>query len=305
MGQEQSADTPASAPHIPAGPSSDRGVTLVRGTGTGIQTNTVSSEADQLLAKSASLPLPQPLLPPPAVEDNITSALQGAKMMQELRTLFDGMMLNVDETSSSLQDVIGLSSSSPSSSHPDRQIEIARSGLQDGSVDKTKENENQSSSNGVLLEHDGKPMTSPSADEKSNSDKDQNQFEHEAWDRIGINASTLDKVVSDCTGGERMTSLVRKQTQLLQKIREIEQLASQLKSVVEKSKEQARQTTKAIDILDRLSLTISDLSDSLDNVTATANILGAAHFADNDEMCSFKQYLNHNPPKYSESTDAL
>jgi hypothetical protein len=49
-----------------------------------------------------------------------------------------------------------------------------------------------------------------------------------------------------------------------------------------------------------LRMAAADVQDGLEAGVATANILGASHFAADDELRSFKDYLRHHPPDYAD-----
>lgn len=265
MGQEQSANTPPEAADgFSRGP---RGIQLVEGSGSALQKEARNNEAATLLRESASLPLPQPLLPRSEIQDSVASALQATKMMHELRTLLGGLL-----------DEIPLPF--PNDDANDSAAKLKGKSDTESSGDATDPLEPLSSLAGVNREVESR-----------------NQVEREAWSQIGIDPHALDKMITDCTGGTRMSKLVDRQTVLLQKINQIGRLASRLKSAVDIIADQARKTTKAMEILDRLSMSITDLHDSLEQAVATANILGAAHFAEDEEMSSFKSFLKHNPPQ--------
>lgn len=249
MGQEQSSGGTSSTT---AG-AQDDGVRLVEGSGSALQQQTEKTEADMLLQQSSALAIPQPLLPPPPVEDNISSALQGAQMMHEIRTLLGGLLV-------SEQDAPSLVSSS--------------------------------------LHSNASTNSNAPAGKSANSEPDTTatQSEQDTWARFGIDAETLDKVIADCTGGERMRQFVGRQNEILQKMKQIAELAARLKAAVDLKTEQARRTSRAIEKLDRVSMSITEMQETLEEVVATANILGAAHFADDPEMSSFKTFLQRNPP---------
>lgn len=259
MGQEQS--TEKSSPPSVAG---DDGVRFVEGSGSNLRPQATESEADNLLKKSESLVLPQPLLPPPPVEDNISSALQGAQMIHELRILLDSL----------LQPATGASDSNKGG-----KTEKVNT---DGTTNMT------SKTPATLDRHEAESSTKVEVDLST----------QDAWSRFGIDANTLDKVIADCTGGDRMAQFVDKQSNLLEKMKHIAELATRLKLAVDLQTEQARKTSKTIEKLDRLSLSITDVQDTLEQVVATANILGAANFADDPEMHSFKAFLKHHPLEY-------
>lgn len=261
MGQEQSTSraSPSGQPRARSGVAD--GVTLVEGSGSGLRSQTTTSEANKLLQQSSSLALPQPLLPPPPVEDNISSALQGAQMMHELRTLLDGLLLSESEQASTSETLKNTNSSEEPQSQS--QAQIQQSTARDSQAKAAK----------------GRAASS----------------EQDAWSQFGIDAHVVEQVIADCTGGERMCDLVTRQKHLLEKVRQMAGLAMRLKAAVDMKNDQARKTSKAIEKLDRLSMSISDVQDTLEQVVATANILGAAHFGDDEEMRSFKTFLKHHP----------
>lgn len=309
MGQDQSTSI-ASTPSTASTPSPTRaqgasalvsatavghdGIHLVQGSGTALHRNETSIEADEILARSNKLPIPQPLLPRPDVDDTITSGLQGTKMIQELKTLFDGFAVTVDETSTSLSNqLVRISSSTPlplidqlASSFTTSASTTASASASESTANAT----DNSNCKDTYLDQEAKA-------EAEESERKKKEKDTQVLKLIGIDPMIIQNVLNGCTGGERMSKLIEQQKIIVRRISEMSTLATRLKSAAQLNTEQARQTTRAIEILDRLSLSISDLSDSLEQVVATSNILGAAHFAEDDEMCSFKNYLKHKPPQ--------
>lgn len=237
MGQEQSSAQTTPISHHVSPP--DSGVVLVQGSGSAVgtsSTSTLSSRCDELLQKSSQLALPQPLLPSSSVDDNITSALQGTKMIHELRTLLDGF-----STTYTLTNILhGLSSSSPA------------------------------------------PPSSSTPSSTSSTT---------------VHGRRMDELIRECTGGEAMDEFVARQVQLIERIVKLNGTALRIKTDVDANREQARQIVKVVEQLERLSLTLADIHDQLEQVVANSNTVGAAHFADDDQMSSFSNYLRHNPPE--------
>lgn len=234
-----------------------------------------SAEAKQLLEKSKRLPLPQPLLPAQP-EDSLTAALHGAQMIQEIRTLFGNLLATAEQAKPSFLGIIDSSDDHEQKIQPPRpQSAQASSSTQTlpGGGDDDRESNTQTAQS---------PTTATSTT---------------ARDPISLHADAIEKVIAECTGGKRMNKVVDAQKHLIAHIHQVAELATRLETAVALNVESAKNTTRAMEKLDRLSMSVADVHDSLENIVATANILGASHFADNEEMRSFKDFLKHNPPK--------
>lgn len=262
MGQEQSTNAPIDA--TGTRDRANRGIQVVEGSGTAVSDETQGNEVGQLLEQSSTTPVPQPLLPPSTIEDTVTSALQGAKMMHELKSLLGGFLLSPDEGPPIIPGGPASEGRNRTTDEPEHEKREERNGSQ--SV-----------------------ISSTAMDKRREEEQD-------AWAQVGVDALALDKIISGCTGGERMSNLVARQAGILEKIKLIGTMTARLKSAIDKNAEQARKTTKAMEVLDRLSMSVSDLHESLEQAVATANILGVAHFAEVNDMCSFKAFLKQNPP---------
>lgn len=288
MGQEQSATTgentardrqepnePVSdeAPDTHGGfqPGTDSGVEIVEVTGGAYRHEDGDiSAAKGLLGQSAELPLPQLLIPPNS-EENLSAALHGTQMMHEIRSLLSNLLINTDSFPSSTS----LSATQDSDSlgiNRNRSVQPSQSRLPQEPA-----NSRSLVSSGQVVER------SPLSETRSPTT---------------MRADVIDKVINECTGGAHMKKIVDTQKRLLSQIRHVADLVSRLESSVATNIDSAKKASKATDKLDRLSMSISDVLDSLENVVATANILGASHFSHDEEMCSFKNFLKCNPPKY-------
>lgn len=258
------------------------GVQLVQGSGQAVRPRvTAQNELDGLLEKSKALPLPQPLLPPPPVKDDMSSALQGAQMMHELRTVLGGLLLGMEDNYAS--SVI------PESATPS---------TNDGDAIKAEKEEGQGNSNGVEAIVGNLERRPASINEFSESSPTNIRAEQEKWGRLGIDFEALNAVIEQCTGGKNLTVTLARQEELQKQIILVREQSVRLRDAMDANSEQAKRTTMALERLDRIHVSLSGVQDSLESAVATANILGASHFAHDDEMCSFKSFLKHNPPRF-------
>lgn len=256
----------------------------MQGSGSAVEKRPANqSQVDELLVKASQLPLPQQLLPPPPVRDDMASALQGAQVMHDLRTALGGILLTIEENAVT----------KPEEEKPN-----------DAGTRSDESSDNQA----MTTADDGKQMedivgdlerNATSIDDFSVQTQKDAHTEQQRWARLGIDFEALNAVIEQCTGGKQLTHVLDKQTMLLQLIEQVEQKSIRLKLALDKNGEQARRTTRALEKLDRIHVALSDVQDTLESAVATANILGASHFAHDDEMCSFKNFLKHNPPNFS------
>lgn len=277
MGQEQSSEQGGGLA-IPEG----EGIHFVAGTG---NTESTRGEAEKLLDQSRSLPIPQPLLRPPPRED-VSSALQGAQMMYELRS-------RIGELISTAEEKGFLPSSGekePSSSAGSAELTASprtEEPTQENSdkVDKIigREGQKQSSVDEFVLHSE--------ADIRAEQDK---------WARLGLDYEAVKSMVDACTSGKEVKELLHNQKELMALIVTVYEKSVRLKEAMDANNRQARKTTNAIESLDKINVALSEVQENLESAVATANILGASHFAHDDEMCSFKNYLKHHPPRAPE-----
>lgn len=283
-GDQESHAEPGNGKRIPNNPgpdidssASDPGVRVVQRIEEACRSeDSGSAEAKQLLEKSKQLPLPQPLLPAQP-EDSLTAALHGAQMIQEIRTLFGNLLATAEQAKPSFLGIIDSSGDREQKNQPPQpQTAQASSSTQTlpsgGDDDRVSDTQTTQPATAIA--------TAPTA-----------------RDSMFLHAEAIEKVITECTGGKRMNKVVDAQKRLITHIRQISELATRLETAVALNVESAKNTTRAMEKLDRLSMSVADVHDSLENIVATANILGASHFADNEEMRSFKDFLKHNPPK--------
>ncbi|CDF33772.1 unnamed protein product [Chondrus crispus] len=289
MGQEQS----IGGGNVPAS-SKDAGVHRVEGTGQSATSSQPTTKLDQVVAKSSSLNLPQQILPPPRVKDEMPSALQGTLVMHELNRVFHSLLMGVEETPNSRVQSTTLEGTEASGS-TDGHGTAGTPGQSDGSnVDGDGRKEEGHAGNNVLPER-------TSIDDLTRELSEDSRAEQNRWARLGIDEATVSAVLEQCTGGPKMASVLNRQALLLQQIMAAKEKSVRLNAAMEKHGVAAKRTTMALERLDRIHIALSDVQDNLESAVATANILGASHFSHDDEMCSFKNFLRHNPPKYSKS----
>lgn len=285
MGQEQSSEIrPLSAS------SADGGVQRVHATGRAGSSRDSKDKVDQLLETSSSLQLPQKLLPPPPVKDDVPSALQGAQVMHELNRVLGGLILGIEQSPSTRAD----STTREPTQRPDH-------------ADGRTTTEGEAESSGVVGEgYDGEEdgelgdnnlqRRRSSIDEFSKVSEEDTRAEQDRWARLGIDQAAVNAMLEECTGGLKMSRVLDRQALLMQQILAAKEKSVRLKTAMDKNSEDARRTTKALERLDRIHVALADVQENLESAVATANILGASHFAHDDEMCSFKNFLRHNPP---------
>lgn len=282
MGQEQSS-------HIRSvlGSKADDGVQRVHGTGREGGPQRTKERADELLETSSSLRLPQKLLPPPPVKDDMPSALQGAQVMHELNRVLGGLLLGVEESPSSNVESAAREQAQTSDSGETGQTPDGAEGT--GGSAKNEEVDEKSLQRRVS-----------SIDEFSKESEEDTRAEQDRWARLGIDQAAVNAMLEECTGGAKMSRVLDRQALLMQQIVAAKEKSVRLKTAMDKNGEDARRTTMALERLDRIHVALADVQENLESAVATANILGASHFAHDDEMCSFKNFLRHNPPNFPE-----
>ncbi|KAI0562674.1 hypothetical protein FGB62_55g156 [Gracilaria domingensis] len=275
MGQEQSSET-------------QRGLAIPEGEGVHVVAGTRSreneqGEAEKLLEMSRSLPVPQPLLPPAPPED-VSSALQGAQMMHELRSRIGDLISSAGEKGLLPSSNETLPSPSPQSTDmtasPGDSAEVERDRIDQ-----------------IIGEASEKRSSLDDFRQTSEADV---RVEQERWARLGLDYEAVKKMMEACTGGKQMKEVIDRQKEIMALIVTAHEKSVRLKQAMDVNNHQARKTTRAIENLDKLNVTLSEVQDSLESAVATANILGASHFAHDEEMCSFKNFLKHNPPSFPE-----
>lgn len=283
MGQEQSS---ATLPTV----DTEGGVQLVQGTGAALSGPREKDAVDKLVETSRSLRLPQQILPPPPVRDDVPSALQGAQVMHDLRSALGGLFLGIEE--SPALRMVGLSSS---------QAADVRQGKGEGaSSTEGRKYEDMRAGPGENAEDEGNKLQrkASSIDEFSQISEEDIRAEQERWARLGMDEESVNAMLEACTGGTKMAGVLDKQEILMSMILALKDKSIRLRLAMDKNGEEAKRTTQVLERLDRLNVTLADVQEGLESAVATANILGASHFAHDDEMCSFKNYLRHNPPNW-------
>ena len=270
-GREVSSDVPSPASR------NDSGVLFVQGTGSQITSVESNQQVTKLLEHSRAIRLPHPILPPPPVKDDIQSALQGAQVMHDIRSVLGGLLGNDD--------------TNPIDRKTNAEPSDAEYNLVENVVRTTDGDESVTGRVGV------DPKSASSIDEFTQISEEDLRTEQDHWMRLGIDAVALQAVIEECTGGEPLTKVLQRQEELMNRIEAVKEIGSRLKYAMNTNGEQAKRTTRAAEKLDRIHVTLSGVQDTLESAVATANILGASHFAHDEEMCSFKNFLKRNPPR--------
>lgn len=281
MGQEQSSDAQPAV-------GTEGGVQLVQGTGAALSGPREKDAADKLVETSRSLRLPQQILPPPPVKDDVSSALQGAQVMHDLRSALGGLFLGIEE-SPGLRNV-GLSRSQVGESRQNKSDEVGNAGYEKGEGTSAEAGEN------VVEEIDMLQRKTSTIDEFSQVSEEDVRAEQERWARLGLNEESVNAMLEACTGGIKMAAVLDQQEILMSMILALKEKSIRLRLAMDKNGEEAKRTTQVLERLDRLHVTLADVQEGLESAVATANILGASHFSHDDEMCSFKNFLRYNPP---------
>lgn len=288
MGQEQSSDARKVAEVVARGD----GVQLVQGSGRALVPSSEKDEVQRLLEQSASLKLPQQLLPPAGVEHS-TYTRQGVYVMHELRTAIGGL-LGMEHPGLESKQPQHSSSATHEEVHTE-EIASKDAHANDDTVVDVNADADTISGNEGEKEGNVDRRASSIHDIIIGSNEDI-QAEQEKWERLGIDPNVVHAVVHECTGGKRMEHILNRQDKLMKQIEILKHKSFRLTKAMDANKEQAKRTTKALGKLDRIHVCFADVQDTLESAVATANILGASHFAHDDEMCSFKKFLEHNPP---------
>lgn len=263
----------------------------MHGTGQGISSQRTKDNVDVIVEKSKSLSLPQKILPPPPVKDDMPSTLQGAQVMHELNRVLGGLILGVEEGPGSNAETSVGEPAADSRKNPHLSEGVERS------VDvRTKDDTAQE----IETEEKSLQSSMSSIDEFSSESVEDTRAEQDRWARLGIDQAAVNAMLEECTGGAKMPRVLDRQALLMQQILAAKEKAVRLKIAMDKNGEDARRTTMALERLDRIHIALADVQENLESAVATANILGASHFAHDDEMCSFKNFLRHNPPNFPE-----
>lgn len=263
-------------------------VTYVEGTGTAVATKPEKGPVDKLLEKSAALPLPQQLLPPPEVKDDFSSALQGAQVMHDLRSAFEGLLMGIEESPS-----VRSRQKAPQP-QGDQENTEQEATTEEAKTEDAKEDEKEEKVSQIV---GGLKRRASSIDNFSLGRVDDTRAEQEKWARLGLDEEAIRAVIDECTGGQPFAAALARQKQIMDRIILTKEKSIRLRTAMNQNKEDAMKTTLALERLDRIHVSLSDVQETLESAVATANILGASHFAHDDEMCSFKNFLKHNPPR--------
>lgn len=259
----------------------------MHGTGTSVDGSRRTKDAvDKLLEKSEKLRVPPQILPPPPVKDDMSSALQGAQVMHELKSALGGLLGGIED-SETLKKV-GLSVIGEGS-------DKVRDGEEGGEKEKEKE---EAEDNEVGEDEDGvlnRRMSS--IEEFSGIVEMDTRAEQDMWARLGMDAKAVSEMLEQCTGGEKLEGVLERQESLMQAITALKDKAGRMKASLDRNGDEAKRMSAVVDGLARIQLTLAGVQEGLESAVATANILGAAHFAHSDVMCSFKNFLRHYPPE--------
>jgi hypothetical protein len=118
------------------------------------------------------------------------------------------------------------------------------------------------------------------------------------WARLALDGSAMKHFTDEASGGEPLRLALVEQEKLIRMVGLAKQSAERLRAAMDATENEARRTKKALERLERLRMATAEVQDLLESAAATANIIGAAHFPDDDEMYSFSAYLRHHPPVY-------
>lgn len=232
-----------------------------------------SQLADEPLVRAVNaLPLPCPILPPPPVKDDVKSALSGAQMIYELRSALENFRSDGSERLSEEH-------SQETSMEQDPFIHAA-DGAASASANISKNVETGQRSNDRL---------------SRNLEQSQDM-----WARIVLDECAVKGAIDGLSGGDALRNVLDEQERLASLVMEVKAVAERVQRSMQAAEKEASRTRKALETLERLRMAAADVQDGLEYGVATANILGAAHFAHDDELRSFKDFLRHNPPCYTD-----
>lgn len=268
MGQEQSLANPASSLDR-QGLENFRVVQVGDG-----QTPAVPAQlADELLVRSVNaLPLPHPILPSPPVKDDVKSALSGAQVIYELRTALESLRPD-----------------------PGKRVNPHRSQQPSNNADSLVVPPDQNTSEQTGAEGAEQREVDIRSTGRSENESKRSQ---EVWAHVALDQDVVRDAIDGMGGGRALRAAVREQERLTALVLEVRAAADRVQRSMEVTEKEARRTRKALEAVERLRMVASDVQDGLEYAVATANILGAAHFAHDEEMRSFKDYLRHHPPNY-------
>lgn len=222
-----------------------------------------------------ALPLPYPVLPPPEVGDDVASALTGSKMIHELRSVFGSMGNLMPGTA-----------------------EVASGAGEVGSSSAGEVGDSDAAGSGEDME--GRQLPKNAAPEKDAARSGDALATQERWARAALDVSAVRRVVDDAGGGKALEEALDEQRRIVAAMRAVRAGADRVLVALAATEKEATKTRRALEQLERLRMSAADVQDGLEAALATANILGASHFAMDDELRSFKDYLKCHPPDFPE-----
>jgi hypothetical protein len=291
MGQEQSLGASSAA----VDPTEHEGFRVVQSAAA----SGVGDLADEPLVRAVNaLPLPYPVLPPSPVRDDVTSALSGAQMMHGLRAAF-GSMGSMGSLLPGAAAAVAARPAAGATACGSEASVGADAAAQDGG---------DTDSGGSSVEGDADASAGAAAAEAQAAGRSaagdvaggvaRARAAQERRARTVMDVDAVGSVVTGAGGGAALAAVLDEQARLAAAVIAARASAERVAAAMDATEKEAVRTRRALQRLERLRMAAADVQDGLEAGVATANILGASHFAADDELRSFKDYLRHHPPDY-------
>lgn len=122
----------------------------------------------------------------------------------------------------------------------------------------------------------------------------------EGWARAAIDVGAVAHATAAAAGGGALEAVLARQDGLADAVARAAEAAERVRFCMEAMEKESARTRAALQRLERLRMAAADVQDGLEAGVATANILGASHFASDPELRSFKDYLRCHPIQYED-----
>lgn len=122
----------------------------------------------------------------------------------------------------------------------------------------------------------------------------------EGWSRAAMDLGAVAHATAAAAGGGAMEDVLARQEELAHAVARAQEAAERLRLCMEATEKETVRTRGVLQRIERLRMAAADVQDGLEAGVATANILGASHFATDPELRSFKDYLRCHPVEYED-----
>jgi hypothetical protein len=260
-----------------------------------------STRNDLLVREVNSLPMPFPVLPPPPVPDDVTSALTGGAMIHEIRSALGGIRLPgtpapAPSPPPSAPPKPPRAAAQPKSTASAAAAAVSAAAPEPADISGTPSDgdlSREEAENDAIREDIDVSKGQMSEEEAA-------RWAQGRWARVVMDVTAVQHAVDGASGGEPLARVLDEQERLAGLVHDARAGAERVLRAMDATEKEASRTRHALEALERLRMAAADVQDGLEAAAATVNILGASHFADDPEMCSFKAYLARHPPDYGD-----